>query len=117
MEKINDFRQLKVWQKAHQVVLTIYKITREFPEEEKFGLISQMRRAAVSVPANIAEGFKKRGENDKIKFYNISQGSLEELRYYIILSKDLNFITDEKELWEATEEVGRMLTGLINSII
>ena len=65
MEKLEDFRQLKVWQKSHQLVLEIYKLTKEFPAEERFGLVSQMRRAAVSVAANIAEGFKKRGKRTK----------------------------------------------------
>lgn len=113
MEKLEDFRQLNVWQKAHQLVLDIYKLTAKLPSEEKFGLTSQMRRAVVSIPANIAEGFKKRGKPDKIRFYNIAQGSLEELRYYLILTKDLNYISDYTELWNMTEEIGRMLNGLI----
>jgi four helix bundle protein len=115
MEKLEDFRQLNVWQKAHQLSLNIYKLTAKLPSEEKFGLTSQMRRAVVSVPANIAEGFKKRGKLDKIRFYNIAQGSLEELRYYLILIKDLNYILDYKELWDMTEEIGRMLNGIIRS--
>ena len=65
MEKLEDFRQLKVWQKSHQLVLEIYKLTKEFPAEERFGLVPQMRRAAVSIAANIAEGFKKRGKRTK----------------------------------------------------
>lgn len=115
MEKLEDFRQLNVWKKAHKLVLDIYKLTAKLPSEEKFGLTSQMRRAAVSVPANIAEGFKKRGKPDKARFYNIAQGSLEELRYYLILSKDLQLITNNTELWDMTEEIGRMLTGLMAS--
>jgi four helix bundle protein len=79
-EKITRFGDLAVWQKAHQMVLQVYRITGSFPAEERFGLTSQMRRAAVSVPANLAEGFKKRGVRDKLNFYNIAQGSLEELR-------------------------------------
>ena len=71
MEKLNSFKQLKVWQVGHQLVLDVYKITKQFPKDELFGLISQMRRAAVLVPANIVEGFKKRGTKDKINFYNI----------------------------------------------
>jgi four helix bundle protein len=73
-EKITRFGDLAVWQKAHQLVLQVYRITRSFPAEERFGLSSQMRRTAVSVPANIAEGFKKRGVKDKLNFYNIAQG-------------------------------------------
>lgn len=88
MEKIVRFQQLKVWQQAHQLVLQVYALTKTFPADEKFGLISQMRRASVSVPANIAEGFKRRDQNEKVRFYNIAEASLEELKYYFILSKD-----------------------------
>ena len=116
MEKLEDFRQLTVWQKSHNLVLKIYQITTTFPAEERFGLISQMRRAAVSVPANIAEGFKKRGRKDKVNFYNIAQGSLAELRYYLILSKDLEYIADYSELWMLSDEIGKMLNGLIASV-
>lgn len=115
MNKIEDFRQLKIWQRAHQLVLIIYQVTIKFPSEEKFGLVSQMRRAVVSIPANIAEGFKKRGKQDKIKFYNIAQGSLEELRYYLILAKDLKFIADYTQFWDMTDEIGKMLHSFINT--
>lgn len=114
--KAEKFEDLEVWKKAHKLVLGIYELTRDFPKEEKFGLVSQMRRAAVSVPANLAEGFKKRGLKDKSNFYNIAQGSTEELRYYLILGKDLNYVSDNQELIDATEEIGRMLHGLIRSI-
>ncbi|HVP36842.1 MAG TPA: four helix bundle protein [Terriglobales bacterium] len=114
--KLERFEDLEVWKKAHGLVLTIYKLTKDFPHEEKFGLVSQMRRAAVSIPANLAEGFKKRGLKDKSNFYNIAQGSVEELRYYLILGKDLNYIPENQELIDATEEIGRMLHGLIRSI-
>ena len=115
-EKIRRFEDLIVWQKSHSLVLEIYKTTKHFPDEERFGLISQMRRAVVSVPANIAEGFKKQTLRDKRNFYNISQGSLEESRYYIILSRDLGYIKDNIGLLNATDEIGRMLYGLIKSI-
>jgi len=115
-DKITDFRQLTVWQKAHQLVLKIYQITRQFPSEEKYGLVSQMRRGAVSVPANIAEGFQKKGVKDKLNFYNIAQASLEELKYYMILSQDLGYIKDIQSLWESAQEIARMLSGLIASI-
>jgi four helix bundle protein len=114
--KLERFEDLSVWQKAHQLTLEIYKITGSYPNEERFGLISQMRRAAVSIPANIAEGFKKRGNKDKINFYNIAQGSLEELRYYLILSKDLEYIVDTRQINADIEEVSKMLEGLIKSI-
>ena len=89
MGNLTSFRNLSVWQEAHRMVLQIYSETGQFPADEKFGLVTQMRRAAVSIPANIAEGFKRRGIQDKIRFYNISEGSLEELKYYLILSVDL----------------------------
>ena len=111
--KAEKFEHLEVWKKAHQLVLTVYKITKDFPPEEKFALVSQMRRAAVSVPANIAEGFKKRTLRDKANFYNIAQGSLEELRYYFILVKDLGFMKENQGWLNAVEEIGRMLYGLI----
>lgn len=78
MEKSKKFTDLIVWQKAHQFVLEVYKLTKNFPKEELFGLTSQFRRASISIPANIAEGFKRRGKNDKIRFLNISEGSLED---------------------------------------
>ena len=115
MEKIQSFKDLVAWQKAHQLALNVYKITRDFPQEERFGLIQQMRRCAVSVAANIAEGFKKRGEKDKINFFNISQGSLEEIKYYLILSKDLEYIQDTKEISDLAEETSRLLSGLIKT--
>ena len=86
-----SFEDLIVWQKAHQLVLSVYRLTESFPAKEMYGLTSQFRRAAVSVPANIAEGFKKRGKPDKARFLNIAQGSLEECRYYLILVSDLNY--------------------------
>lgn len=114
--KVKSFEDLIVWQKAHQLVLEIYKITDDFPSEEKFGLVSQMRRAVVSVPANITEGFRKRGIKDKLNFYNIAQGSLDELNYYIILSKDLGYMQANKRLLEQIKEVAKLLSGLIKSI-
>ena len=97
------------------MVLRVYALTREFPGEEKYGLTSQMRRAAVSIPANIAEGFKRRGFQEKIRFYNISEGSLEELKYFFILSKDLGYISSNTAEMTRAESVGRMLNGLIVS--
>src|SRR5579871_5902798 len=86
-----SFRDLVVSQKAHQFVLAVYRFTESFPDREKYGLSHQMRRAAVSVPANIAEGFGKRSQADKARFLNIAEGSLEECRYYLILAHDLGF--------------------------
>ena len=110
------FEDLEVWQKAHQVVLKIYGVTRNYPSDEKFGLTSQMRRAIVSVPANITEGFRKRGIKNKLNFYNIAQASLDELNYYIILSKDLGYIQNNGYLMNHIEEVARMLSGLVKSM-
>lgn len=93
-----SFENVIAWQKAHAFVLLVYQITRHFPEEERFGLTSQFRRAAVSIEANIAEGYRKLSRADKLRFFNIAQGSLEECRDYHILSRDLGFIdTDEYE--------------------
>jgi four helix bundle protein len=113
---IERFDQLEVWEVAHSLVLKVYETTRELSNDQKFGLTAQMQRAAVSVPANIAEGFKRRGRADKIHFYNIAQGSLEELRYYFILCRDLRYKVAHESLADQAERVGRMLTGLINSM-
>ncbi|GJL80299.1 MAG: four helix bundle protein [Nitrospinaceae bacterium] len=117
-EPAKSFEDLIVWQKAHQWVLSVYKQTEKFPNEEKYGLISQLRRSAVSVPANIAEGFKKRGKADKVRFINIAQGSLEESRCYLILAKDLGYLEDSKNfiLCEAQEEISRMMESYATSI-
>ena len=85
------FEDLIVWQKSHEFVLGIYHLTRAFPKSEIYGLTSQLRRAAVSIPANIAEGFTRAGKADKLRFLNIAQGSLEECRYYLILTRDLDY--------------------------
>jgi four helix bundle protein len=104
------FRDLIVWQKAHALVLLVYKATKQFPADERFALTSQIRRAAVSIPANIAEGFGKRSRADKARFYNIAQGSLEEVRYYLILARDLHYLKTNR-LAEALEEVSKLLTA------
>jgi len=114
--KLQRFEDLLVWKRAHELTLSVYRMTARFPRDEQFGLVSQMRRAAVSVPANIAEGFKKRSHPDKVKFYNISQGSLEELRYYLILCRDLGCAGEVDSAQANLDEVGRMLHGLIVSI-
>jgi four helix bundle protein len=110
------FQDLIVWQKAHQFVLNIYKLTEQFPKSETFGLSSQFRRSAVSIPANIAEGFKKKGRADKARFMNTAQGSLEECRYYLILSKDLEY-GNTSHLMNQLEEVSKLLTSYANSIL
>lgn len=114
-----SFEDLLVWQKAHQYVLGIYRITREFPREEMFGLVNQMRRASASITANIAEGFVRIGQKDKLHFYNISQGSLEETRNFVILSKDLGYISEEDKLnlLDSASEVSRMLNAYRQGLI
>ena len=103
-----NFQDLIVWQKAHQFVLSVYRLSKGFPREEIYGLTSQLRRAAISVPANIAEGFKKKGRLDKVRFMNIAQGSLEECRYYLILSNDLEYANTVKLMLQL-EEVSKLL--------
>ncbi|MDQ3132204.1 MAG: four helix bundle protein [Acidobacteriota bacterium] len=110
-----SFEDLEIWKKAHAFVLKIYRLTEHFPKHELFGLTSQFRRAAVSIPANIAEGFKKTGKADKLRFYNIVQGSLEECRYYLILAKDLNY-GDVQQLKFDLEEVSKMLVSYMQKI-
>ena len=110
------FRVLIVWQKAHQFVLGAYKLSQSFPRDEIYALTSQFRRAAVSIAANIAEGFKKRGEADKARFLNIAHGSLEECRYYLILIADLGY-ADTSQLNEQLEEVSKLLTSYTNAVL
>jgi len=112
---IRDFRELVAWQKAHALVMNIYKMTKDFPEEERFGLTIQLRRAAVSIAANIAEGFKRPGKKGKIQSYSVSQASLEEVKYYLILANDLDYSKEAGRLLEHCEPVAQLLNGLINS--
>jgi four helix bundle protein len=113
---LQSFEQLEVWQQAHLLALAVYSITREFPSHEKFVLVSQMRRAAVSIPANIAEGFRRFGVPDKVRFYSISQSSLEELRYYLILSRDLSYPLDYRPFVDRLDRISRMLSATIRAI-
>lgn len=112
------FKDLLVWQKAHQFVLAVYRLTGIFPSTELYGLTSQFRRAAVSIAANIAEGFRRRGKADKLRFFNIAQASLEECRYYLILANDLEY-GEVSESNQLLEEVSKLLEaysrGLLNS--
>lgn len=116
MTPSKSFRDLIVWQKAHAWVLEVYQYTSNFPKTETYVLTSQLRRAAISVPANIAEGFKKKTAPDKKRFFNIAQGSLEESRYYLILSNDLGY-GDSSQLLEKLEEVSRILNSYSRSIL
>lgn len=110
------FEDLLVWQKAHQWVLEVYRFSEPFPKRELFGLTSQLRRAAISIPANIAEGFKRTGKADKARFYNIAQGSIEECRYYLILGNDLGY-GDTQMLKAGLEEVSRLLEAYMRAVI
>ena len=114
-----SFENIVAWRKAHQFTCLVYSITRDFPEDEKFGLTSQFRRAAMSIGANIAEGYKKLSKADKLRFFNISEGSLAECQNYIILSQDLGYLGKEEyiELCNSAAEVGKLLTSYSNAII
>ncbi len=113
------FEEVIAWQRAHMFVLAVYRITKGFPSEEVYGLTSQFRRAAVSVEANIAEGYKKLSKADKLRFMNISQGSIEECRDYLLLSRDLQYIDEQQfsELFVLMEDASKMLYLYCNGII
>jgi four helix bundle protein len=110
------FQELIVWQKAHQFVLGVYIYTKSFPKEEIYSLTSQFKRAAISIAANIAEGYKKKGKADKARFMNIAQGSLEECQYYLLLSKDLGY-GENIELVGLLYEVSKMLKSYAIKIL
>ena len=115
---VQSFRDLRVWQKAHELTLLVYKETQCFPKEEMYGLTSQIRRAAASTSANIAEGWKRKYRNDRSHFLNMAEGSNEEVRYFIILSRDLTFLgeaSSETALILA-DQIGAMLYSLIRSL-
>ena len=118
METTKNFKELIVWQKAHAFVLSVYTSTQQFPPYELYSLVSQFRRAAISIPANIAEGYKRKGKADKLRFFNIAQGSLEECRYFVILSKDLLYINEEafNNLNQQLENASKLLTAYITKI-
>ncbi len=113
-----SFKDILAWQKAHEFVIKVYKTTKTFPEWERYGLCSQFQRAVVSIPANIAEGYKRLGTADKLHFMNIAQGSLEECRYYILLTKDIGYINQHTHdvLNADIEEVSKLLNGYCKGI-
>jgi len=115
MKPSRTFQDLLVWQKAHKLVLSIYKMTHNLPKHELFGLTSQIRRAAVSVPANIAEGFSRRTNRDKLRFYCFSQSSLDEVRYYTILINDLKY-SEVASISEEIIEVSKILSAYMSSL-
>lgn len=115
---IKNFYDLDAWRKGHLLVLDIYKITKKFPKEELYGIISQLRRAASSITANIAEGFARYHFNDKVRFYHNSRGSVAEVQDFLLLAKDLGYINAKEcsELISRCNEVGKLINGLIKSI-
>jgi four helix bundle protein len=115
-EPAKTFKDLIVWQRTHRLVLAIYKITATFPTHELYGLVSQIRRVSVSIAANIAEGFTKRSTPEKARFLSISQGSLEEVRYYLILAEDLDY-ADTTKLHDQLTEISKLLEAYRRSIL
>jgi four helix bundle protein len=115
---MKDFRKLLVWEKAHQLTLAIYQLTRTFPREETYGLVSQIRRAASSIPSNIAEGCGREGDAELARFCLMARGSASELEYQILLSRDLKLIqsNEYEQLTEQTIEIKRMLTVLVQKL-
>jgi len=113
--KIKSFTDLKVWQEGHQLVISIYRITKKFPKEEIYSLIDQMRRAASSVTCNIAEGFGRHGYKEKLQFYYLAQGSLTELKNQILIAKDIGYLDqkDYDELMNRANNTHQILQGLI----
>jgi four helix bundle protein len=114
---MRDFHGLVVWQKSHALVLETYRLTKRFPDDERFGLISQLRRSAASVPANLAEGCGRGSELDFARFVQMAMGSASEVEYHILLSKDLGYLpTDDfAKLSTSVQEVKRVLTSLLRS--
>lgn len=115
---MRDFRRLLVWEKSHRLVLDVYKITKNFPRSELYGLTSQMRRAGASIPANIAEGCGRNSQAEFARFLHIAMGSASELEYHLLLSHDLEFLDRNcyQQLYMQVTEVKRMLTGFVNQL-
>ena len=115
---MKDFRQLKVWEKSHQLALAIYKVTAKFPKEELYGLTSQVRRASMSIPTNIAEGCGRNTDADFARFLQMAMGSASETEYRLLLSHDLSFLNKEQydKLNTAVTEVKRMLASLLKTL-
>jgi four helix bundle protein len=115
----HTFKNILVWQKAHELVLEIYKASQEFPATERFGLSSQLRRLAASVATNIVEGYKRRSDRDFAHFLNMADGSLEETKYHLLLARDLKYLDENSygRLLILADEVGRMLSGFQKKLI
>lgn len=115
--KITKFTDLAVWQEGHKLVLMVYEITKEFPKEERYSLVDQMRRAIISVTSNIAEGFSRRSHKEKIQFYSMSQGSVTELQNQILVAKDIGYLGKDNfsKLVDQTIIVNKLINGIIKS--
>lgn len=113
-----DYKNYKVWQRSHKLVLSIYTVTKEYPKTEQFGLVSQMNRAAISIPTNIAEGCGRETQKELIRFLYISSGSAHELDYLLLISKELGFLANEtaNDLIQEIDEIKKMLAALIKTI-
>ncbi|EKD91127.1 MAG: S23 ribosomal protein [uncultured bacterium] len=116
--KIKSFTDLNAWREAHKLALIIYKTTEDFPKDERFSLIDQMRRCGISISSNIAEGFSRHGKKEKSQFYYMSKGSLTELQNQLLLARDLGYISNKlfNEIADKTVTVSKLLTGLIRSL-
>ena len=116
---MRDFKELQVWQKSHRLVIEIYRITNVFPSNERFGLVSQIRRSAASVPANIAEGCGRNGDRDFARFMGIAAGSASETQYHLLLARDLGFLGENEyvEIDRQVKEVKRMLYAFMKKLI
>ncbi len=115
---VKDFRELQVWQKAHQLTLAMYKLTASFPREELYGLSSQLRRAGSSIAANLAEGCGRNGDAELARFCSMAMGSASELEYHLLLARDLNLVPPKnyEELHQQTTELKRMLTAFMQKL-
>lgn len=118
IEKITTYRQLNIWKKGIELVKEIYKLTEGFPKEEMYGLVAQMRRSAISIPSNVAEGFKRHHNKEYKQFLYITLGSCAELETQITISKELRYIqgNEESRLLEVLDHIGRMISNLIKKL-
>lgn len=115
-ERIQNFEQMKVWQESHALALRVFEVAGRIPAEHREGLAVLMQQAAIEIPKSIAEGFKRRGSRNKAHYYNVAQSALEALRYFLIFARDLKHPVDFDDLWNRTEQISRMLDGLVRSV-
>lgn len=115
---VQSFEELDAWKAAHALVLAIYTLSRRFPKDEQFGITSQLRRCATSIPANLAEGFGRRSRKELLRYSNIADGSLQETKYFLLLARDLKYVPDDEydQLKQQTSRVGSLLGGLQRSL-